>query len=149
MWFFLHSSSSPSNGLLCIYLHPWYPLILNSTEKQNSHPWCHLTSLNRHVNMCKLCILNLGAVVYLNLFYMCVIKLLSWDHQSLYCQWCIRCHFAKVCTLQVYLHMVYAYNIHLLAYNIHLYNWNFSCLSCYYKGNNLKSTRLVLLVKLW
>ena len=94
----LHSSS-PSVGLLHIYLRPWYPLILNSTGKKNSHPWGHLTSLNQHTNTHILRILNLGVVVYSNLF---LYTFSSWNHQSLFHQCCFLCHFAKVCTLQCF-----------------------------------------------
>ena len=64
--------------------------------------WGHLTSLNQHVNTQKLCVLNLGAVVYLN--FLCILnKLLSWNCQSLFCQRSFLCHFTKVCTLQRFL----------------------------------------------
>ena len=94
----LHSGSSPSVGSLCIYLYPSCPLIISSTEKQEQSS--AYTSNITQVSIQKLCTLNLGAVVYSNLFYMCLIKLSSWNHQSLFCQWCFLCYFAKVYTLQ-------------------------------------------------
>ena len=64
--FSLHSSSSPSIKSLHINLTlSWYPLIKNSTENKYNHPWGHLTLLNWHANMRKLCIFNLGTGVYL------------------------------------------------------------------------------------
>ena len=93
----LDSTSSPSIGSLCIYLYPWYPLIINSWKTRTAiYLWGHLTSLNLPANMKKLHILSLGAVVYLNLYlYKHLIKLSSWNSKSLVLQCCFLCYFTK------------------------------------------------------